>query len=228
MRALAALALLILAALGTTPAQAGVTEGLAAYKRGDWVKARHELWRPAALERDADAQYHLGLLYRDGKGVEADWAQAATWLRLAAASGDGRAMVALGRALERGEGARRDETKALAWYTLAARTLPVGLDRDAALRGEDRIARLAPSSQRKKATSLADRWGADMAKLSLTLRVQEGLGSLGYPVGPVDGIVGPKTRGAITAYEKKNGLSVTGEPSEALDQHILAQRLAMP
>ncbi|MEX2649582.1 MAG: SEL1-like repeat protein [Alphaproteobacteria bacterium] len=211
-----------------SPASAGLAEGLWAYERGDWAVARRELWRPAALEGSAEARYVLGLIHRDGKGVAADATEAIKWLRMAAALGEGRAMLALGRAHERGELARHDETKALAWYTLAAAHLAVGVERDAALRGEDRIARLAPAWQRKKAAKLAESWGADLAKTAMVVEIQDGLASFGYPVGPVDGIVGPKTRGAITSYQKKNALAVTGEASEELRAHVLAARLAMP
>lgn len=214
--------------VASSHASAGVAEGLWAYQRGDWAEARRELWRPAALEGSAEARYVLGLIYRDGKGVAADATEALKWLRMAAALGEGRAMLALGRAHERGESAKHDETKALAWYTLAAAHLAVGVERDAALRGEDRIARLAPTWQVKKAVKLADSWGADLAMTAQVVEIQDGLASFGYPVGPVDGIVGPKTRGAIRSYQEKNGLGVTSAPSEELRAQILAARLAMP
>ena len=41
--------------------------------------------------------FHLGLIYRDGKGVEPDTSEAETWLRRAAARGHCHAMLELGR-----------------------------------------------------------------------------------------------------------------------------------
>jgi peptidoglycan hydrolase-like protein with peptidoglycan-binding domain len=41
--------------------------------------------------------------------------------------------------------------------------------------------------------------------------VQERLTDLGYEAGPIDGLMGPKTRGAIRAFQKDAGLPVTGK-----------------
>ena len=45
------------------PAWAGFAEGVAAYHRGDYETALREL-RPLAEQGDADAQYNLGIMYR--------------------------------------------------------------------------------------------------------------------------------------------------------------------
>ena len=44
--------------------------------------------REAALRGEADAQYALGLVYAEGRGVPADLAQAHFWLTLAIEQGD--------------------------------------------------------------------------------------------------------------------------------------------
>jgi len=222
--------ILMIVALASSwqPARADVMAGTRAFERGDWTAARAELARPAALEANAEAQYLLGLMYRDGKGVAPDAEQAMKWLRMAAALGEGRAMLALGRAYERGEPVKRDKTKAMAWYTLAAGALPAGATRDAARRGHDRVAYLAARSEVRKAATLADEWGANLVETATVLRIQDGLAAFGYPVGPIDGIVGPKTRGAIAGYQKRNGLAVTGEATADLQTHILGQRAALP
>jgi hypothetical protein len=44
----------------------------------------------------------------------------------------------------------------------------------------------------------------------LSVQVQAALSQQGYYNGPVDGIVGPGTRAAIAAYQRDNGLPVTG------------------
>ncbi|AJY44919.1 peptidoglycan-binding protein [Martelella endophytica] len=46
--------------------------------------------------------------------------------------------------------------------------------------------------------------------------LQAGLRSAGYDVGTIDGVFGDKTRAAIAAYQRANGLAVTGEPSMEL------------
>src|SRR5262252_922118 len=51
---------------------------------------------------------------------------------------------------------------------------------------------------------------------SLVAAVQQRLGQLGYYHGTVDGVIGPQTRGAIAAFESRNGLSVDGTISRPL------------
>ena len=53
-----------------------------------------------------------------------------------------------------------------------------------------------------------------------TAQVQSALQRFGYDVGGIDNIVGRKTRAAIIAYQRHNGLEPTGEPSEELLNHI--------
>jgi peptidoglycan hydrolase-like protein with peptidoglycan-binding domain len=62
-----------------------------------------------------------------------------------------------------------------------------------------------------------------------TASVQSVLNDLGYSAGPVDGLMGGKTRGAIRAYQTDSGLPASGEPSLALYEHLqdsYAQRYA--
>ena len=65
-------------------------EAVAAYEREDYVRAR-EIWKPLAEAGNADAQYKLGVLYIQGRGVEKDYAKAREWFEKAAAQGDVRA-----------------------------------------------------------------------------------------------------------------------------------------
>lgn len=51
-------------------------------------------------------------------------------------------------------------------------------------------------------------------------RIQSGLNALGYDAGPEDGLIGGRTRSAIAAYQRDQGLPVTGEPSQRLSGHI--------
>jgi hypothetical protein len=46
--------------------------------------------------------------------------------------------------------------------------------------------------------------------------VQRLLADLGYPIGQADGIVCPKTRAAVKAFQRKEGLAGDGEVSEQL------------
>jgi peptidoglycan hydrolase-like protein with peptidoglycan-binding domain len=51
--------------------------------------------------------------------------------------------------------------------------------------------------------------------------VQRELAARGYDVGQVNGTLSDKTRAAISAFQSKAGLSVTGVPSDDLLRHIL-------
>jgi peptidoglycan hydrolase-like protein with peptidoglycan-binding domain len=59
----------------------------------------------------------------------------------------------------------------------------------------------------------------------LVAEIQDGLRSLGYPVGWPSGRLTQETRAAIRAYEADHGLLTSGEPSAPLLQHI-RQRVA--
>ncbi len=46
--------------------------------------------------------------------------------------------------------------------------------------------------------------------------LQAGLNQRGFAAGDVDGVIGSKTRCAIQAFERRQGLAITGEPSQRL------------
>ena len=55
---------------------------------------------------------------------------------------------------------------------------------------------------------------------SVAVQVQSDLANAGYYRGPVDGLVGPGTQAAIAAYQRDNGLAVTGTINGALLQSL--------
>ncbi len=57
----------------------------------------------------------------------------------------------------------------------------------------------------------------------LVAGTQSGLKDMGYDPGPVDGILGPRTRAAIRAYQKDHRLPVDERPTPDLALHIRAQ-----
>ena len=61
----------------------------------EYYRRAAELWRIAAEEGDAHAQYSLGLCYADGEGVAEDKAEAVKWFRKAAEQGHEDAIDAL-------------------------------------------------------------------------------------------------------------------------------------
>lgn len=55
---------------------------------------------------------------------------------------------------------------------------------------------------------------------SLVRDIQDALSRKGYSPGPADGRLGPRTQAAISDYQRRNGIEVDGEPSDALLRHI--------
>jgi TPR repeat protein len=102
-----------------SPVRAGFDEGVAAYKQGDYSAALPDL-RAAAESGHARAQYALGGMYNEGKGVAADGAMAAAWWRQAAAQNHAQAQFALGVLSSSGAGVAKDMVAAHMWFSLAA------------------------------------------------------------------------------------------------------------
>ena len=91
--------------------------GLAANQgHGDAIK-----WlRWAANQGNSGAQYTIGAMYHNGKGVNKDYSEAAKWYRLAADQGDSDAQYNLGVWYHNGKGVNKDYSEAAKWYRLAA------------------------------------------------------------------------------------------------------------
>ena len=96
-----------------------LADALAAYHRGDFEKAV-ELWHVMAEKGDSTAEYSLGQMYEQGKGVAQDYKEAYKWYRLSAEQGNDRAQYSLGGMYEKGLGVPRDYIRAYMWYDLAA------------------------------------------------------------------------------------------------------------
>ena len=76
--------------------------------------------RRAALDGDVRAQFLLGQIHCEGRGVPVDAAEGLHWYRLAAHAGDALAMNMVGRCHELGRGTAVDESLAAAWYRKSA------------------------------------------------------------------------------------------------------------
>ena len=100
-------------------AAADFAAGLQAYQKGDYAAAAKE-WRPLAEQGSADAQFNLGLLYVDGKGVPLDYGQAIQWFTRAAEQDYEKAQLNLGASYGIGRGVKRDYVQAYKWLNLCA------------------------------------------------------------------------------------------------------------
>ena len=74
----------------------------------------------SAQKGNAQSQYHLGVLYNDGKGVEKDYRQAASWYLKAAQQGHQKAQLYLGLLYQHGRGVARDYKQAAQWLRKSA------------------------------------------------------------------------------------------------------------
>jgi hypothetical protein len=89
-----------------------------AHERGDYA-AELAIVRPLAEKGYPFAQFNLGVLYDEGKGMPEDNGKAMEWYRKAAEQGFPQAQVNLGIMYEHGEGTPADPVRAYFWYALA-------------------------------------------------------------------------------------------------------------
>jgi peptidoglycan hydrolase-like protein with peptidoglycan-binding domain len=163
--------------------------GSAAFNAGDYSRAFQE-FRQSAHAGNSLAQYMMGRLYAEGRGVGEDKLAAYMWFDLSASNGNSRAISA------------RDAVAA-------------EMDADEIDQAQQMAADWRANRPTIATTQTAP--AATPASAPYSLRnVQVALNQLGYPVGTPDGVIGPKSRAAIRAFQTDSSLPVSGEPSLAL------------
>jgi len=108
--------LIVTGALGS--AWADWDDGVAAYAAGDYATARRQ-WFPQAEKGDAKAQYNLGVIFANGKGVPKNDGEAVKWYREAAEQGHAGGQFGLGSAYFLGRGVPENYLHAYMWLALA-------------------------------------------------------------------------------------------------------------
>ncbi len=73
-----------------------------------------------AEQGDAFAQWELGYMYAEGRGVEKNDKEAAKWFRKAAEQGDAVSQYELGRLYAKGKGVEKNDKEAAKWFRKAA------------------------------------------------------------------------------------------------------------
>jgi hypothetical protein len=109
----------VLATGGYSHAQVGLVEGMASFARGEHQTAFREL-QPLAEQGIAVAQFAVGVMYSDGRGVAKDPTEGEKWYLKAAEQGLALAQLSLGSAYFLGFGVKEDHSKAVKWYRRAA------------------------------------------------------------------------------------------------------------
>ncbi len=191
------LASAVLAALAV-PALANYQQGYIAYTEGRYTSAYLE-FKVSADNGNAPAQYMLGRLFNEGRGVDRDLVQAYAWYDVSARNGYAQAATA-----------RSVLAPQLTSYQLQT---AVNLSE----RWSDGSVATLPSNSDNGTVPTP----ANYAPYSL-YNLQLALNKLGYSVGTADGKIGPNTRGGIRAYQIDSGLPVSSEPSVALYDHVQA------
>ena len=97
------------------------------YSETEDYKVESVKWfRKAAEQGHAEAQYKLGKMYEDGRGVEQDSKKAIEWYQKAADRGLHGALYTLGKMYEDGRGVEQNNRKAVEWYWKAAEQHSIG------------------------------------------------------------------------------------------------------
>ena len=81
--------------------------------------AARELLLPLANAGNVDAQFNLGVMYRNGYLLKKDYKQAFLWLEKAAKQSHVQAIYAIGNMKQRGQGSPRDQAAAIKLFELA-------------------------------------------------------------------------------------------------------------
>jgi uncharacterized protein len=95
-------------------------EGPPQSSRGGSALSAVQALRASAEQGNAEAQFHLGLLYDHGRGLPKNKDEALRWYRRAAMQGDTFAQNSLGDNYWEGTGVPKDDREAVRWWRLAA------------------------------------------------------------------------------------------------------------
>lgn len=94
-------------------------DGIKAVDKKDYMAA-YQVFKKLAEQGNAEAQYNLAILYRQGKGIMQDHKLALQWFEKAAQQGLASAEYYLGHLYDTGDGVTKDAAVAFGWYKKAA------------------------------------------------------------------------------------------------------------
>lgn len=195
------------------------------------LNSAREWTEKAANSGNIKAMHDLAVYMAEGEGGEQSYAGAVEWFRKGAEFGVVDSQYNLGVLYERGLGISPNLTEALFWFQIAASNNDAG----APSKVQELSARVSPeaamqTSSRAKAWRPAranaisnGRFGAQPWNTGNPLQVQAiqvALTALGYDVGAPDGLLGPTTIQALTAYQEDNGLIANGKIQADLIDHL--------
>jgi len=229
------------AELGFAPAQYRIGNF---YEKGIGVKrdvATAKTWYQLSAEQgNASAMHNLAVLFAMGADGTTDNESAARWFTRAADLGVKDSQFNLGILAAKGVGVPQSLEESYKWFALVAKTG----DRDAATK-RDEVANALRPEQLTRARAAVELWkpqqpdveansvdipdawregGGTTAAIDMKKAVQNIqalLNKAGYDAGNPDGVMGSRTKAAISAYQKDHGMEPNGEVDEKLVRALL-------
>lgn len=131
---------------------ASYKEGVDAYAQGNYAVAL-EKFKPLAEHDNMEAQFNLGVMYRQGQGVPQDHQNAVTWFNKSAEQGHVEAQQNLGFQYAKGQGVTQDWVQADKWFTIAAAS-----GKETAVNNKKVIEVHMPPEKIAEASTLAQEW----------------------------------------------------------------------
>jgi localization factor PodJL len=202
-----------------------------------------KLYEQAAVQGNASAMHNLAVLYAMGPAGQVNNDDAAKWFFKAAELGIKDSQYNLGILTAKGLGRTQSLEESYKWFALAAEAG----DADAAEK-RDQVAKSLKPEQLERAVNLTklwkpkdmieeansvhipDAWTDEKAMPTASVDMKKAIRNIqlilqknGYDAGSADGVMGNKTRQAIAAFQKSNGMKPTGEVDQPLVEALLAR-----
>jgi len=177
----------------------------------------------AAVQGHADAQFLLAQAFAVGNGVQKNRAWATRWYGKSALQGHADAQFHYGASRASGLGLPANPEAGYGWLLLAERG---GHDEAAEVRAalDEKLSAAARARAQAWVDAFRVAESTGVSDAPTVMYVQHALNGLGYDAGPVDGLVGPRTRQAIGNYRQARGLSGDGEIAADLLLQILTDQ----
>ena len=198
-------------------------------------------YQQSAQMGNAGAMHNLAVLYASGAGGSPDNAAAVRWFTDAAELGVKDSQYNLGILAAQGLGMPVNLEESYKWFALAAKAG----DKDAAdkrdqigaalkpqqlQRAQDTVElwKAKPLNQAANSLDMPESWSDSKPVAQATVDMKKAVRNIqlilqknGYDVGTADGVMGNKTRNAISEIQKANGQKPTGEVNQQLVQLLL-------
>ncbi|WP_312797908.1 peptidoglycan-binding protein, partial [Tianweitania sp.] len=208
----------------------------------DLTKAK-ALYEKSAAQGNASAMHNLAVLYAMGADGTTDNKAAVRWFTEAAERGIKDSQFNLGILAAKGVGMTQDLEASYKWFALVAKTG----DKDAEAK-RDEVSKAMKPEELTRARADTELWRAKPADpaandvavppewqesndvtASIDMKqavrnIQLILNKNGFDAGQPDGLMGGKTKTAIIAFQKANGLTADGEVNEPLVRALLAKK----